>query len=195
MSDVQNDTVQSTPPSFNEAKNTRQKARASGMDPDRWYAVEYDSAIKKGEVREITFWNISIAVFRGEDSMLAAVQNRCPHRHLKLTHGAVDKCQLRCAYHGWSFNRDGWLTDYSHDSFGKSLIKHQLRTYPLQVRYGLIWLFPGDPKKAEAQKVPEIPELTGDNPWAGFTVDYTWKTHHSMVIDNILRFCPCVSAS
>ena len=188
MSDVQNDTVQSTPPSFNEAKNTRQKARAAGMDPDRWYAVEYDDAVKKGEVKEITFWNLSIAVFRGEDGVLAAVQNRCPHRHLKLTHGAVDKCQLRCAYHGWAFNRDGWLTDYSHDSFGKSLIKHQLRTYPVQVRYGLIWLFPGDPEKAEEQKVPEIPELSGDNPWAGFTVDYTWKTHHSMVIDNICDF-------
>lgn len=184
--DIQQETP--PPPRFAEARNTRQKARASGMDPDRWYAVEYDKAIKNGEVREITFWNQSIAVFRGEDGVLGAVQNRCPHRHLKLSHGAVENCQLRCAYHGWSFNRDGWLTDYSHDNFGKSLIKHQLRTYPIQVLYGLIWIFPGDAELAETTQPPRIPELLRDDPWAGFTVDYTWKTHHSMVIDNICDF-------
>ncbi len=183
--DIQQETP---PPRFAEARNTRQKARASGMDPDRWYAVEYDKAIKNGEVREITFWNQSIAVFRGEDGVLGAVQNRCPHRHLKLSHGAVENCQLRCAYHGWSFNRDGWLTDYSHDTFGKSLIKHQLRTYPIQVLYGLIWIFPGDAELADTTQPPRIPELLRDDPWAGFTVDYTWKTHHSMVIDNICDF-------
>ena len=96
------------PPSFVEAKNPRQKARASGMDPDCWYAVEYDAAVKNGEVKEIKFWNLSVALFRGEDGVLAAVQNRCPHRHLKLTHGVVEKCQLRCAYHGWTFDQKGW---------------------------------------------------------------------------------------
>lgn len=179
---------QDAPPSFAVAKNSRQKARAAGLDPDRWYVVEHDHAVKKGEVKEITFWNTSIALYRGEDGQLAAVQNRCPHRQLKLTHGVVDKCNLRCGYHGWSFNREGWLTDYSHDSFGKPLIKNRLRTYPVQVRYGLIWLFPGDPALAEQHALPEIPELTQNNPWANFATDFTWKTHHSMVIDNICDF-------
>jgi phenylpropionate dioxygenase-like ring-hydroxylating dioxygenase large terminal subunit len=185
---MNNAQTKSPPPTFAKAKNPRQKARAAGMDPDRWYVVEYDSAVKKGQVKEVTFWNTSIALYRGEDGELAAVQNRCPHRQLKLTHGAVDKCNLRCAYHGWSFNREGKLEDYSHDSFGKPLIKRQLRTYPVQVRYGLIWLFPGDPELAGERKIPEIPELTGDNPWANFVADLTWGTHHSMVMDNICDF-------
>ncbi len=58
----------------------------------------------------------------------------------------------------------------------------------MDVRYGLIWVFPGDPDLATVEKIPEIPELMTDDPWAGFTVDYTWKTHHSMVIDNICDF-------
>jgi phenylpropionate dioxygenase-like ring-hydroxylating dioxygenase large terminal subunit len=177
-----------SPPSFGEARNTRQKARAAGLDPDRWYVVEYDAAVRKGQVKEVVFWGASIALYRGEDGQLAAVQNRCPHRHLKLTHGVVDQCNLRCVYHGWAFNREGWLVDYSHDSFGKPLIKNQLRTYPVRVRYGLIWLFPGDPALAGRHEIPDIPELGGDNPWAGFTADFTWRTHHSMVIDNICDF-------
>lgn len=179
---------QSTPPEFTEAKNSRQRARASGLDPDRWYVVEYDAAVKKGEVKEVVFWNNSIALYRGSDGKLAAVQNRCPHRHLKLTHGVVDQCNIRCGYHGWSFDREGQLVDYSHDSFGKPLIKTRIKTFPVEVRYGLIWLFPGDPALASERKIPVIPELEGENPWANFTADYTWRTHHSMVIDNICDF-------
>jgi phenylpropionate dioxygenase-like ring-hydroxylating dioxygenase large terminal subunit len=176
------------PPAFDTAKNPRQKARAAGLDPDRWYVVEYDRAVKKGQVKEVVFWKTSIALYRGEDGQLSAVQNRCPHRHLKLSHGVVDKCALRCVYHGWAFDREGKLVDYSHDSFGKPLIKTQIKTYPVQVRYGLIWLFPGDPALAETVKIPEIPELMGPDPWANFVADFTWNTHHSMVIDNICDF-------
>ena len=100
----------------------------------------------------------------------------------------MDKCNLRCAYHGWSFNKEGTLEDYSHDNFGKPLIKRQLKTYPVQVRYGLIWLFPGNPELATVHTIPVIPELTNDNPWANFVSDLTWKTHHSMVMDNISDF-------
>ncbi|CAL1240581.1 Rieske 2Fe-2S domain-containing protein [Candidatus Methylocalor cossyra] len=176
------------PPDFAQARTLRQKARAAGLDPDRWYAVEYDHAVKAGQVREVVFWGTSIALYRGADGQLAALQNRCPHRQLKLTHGVVEHCRLRCAYHGWAFDRDGWLVDYSHDSFGKPLIKTRLRSYPVQVRYGLIWLFPGNPEAALERALPEIPELGGEAPWAAFTVDFTWRTHHSMVMDNICDF-------
>jgi len=80
---MNNAQTKSPPPSFAEAKNSRQKARASGMDPDRWYVVEYDSAVKKEQVKEVTFWNTSIALYRGDDGKLAALQNRCAHRQLK----------------------------------------------------------------------------------------------------------------
>lgn len=176
------------PPRFEEAKNPRQRSRAAGMDPDRWYAVEYDGVVKPGQIKEVVFWNTSIAVYRGEDGQLAAVENRCPHRQLKLHHGAVENCQLRCSYHGWTFNREGWLVDYSHDSFGKQLLKKQLRTYPVRVRYGLIWIFPGDPDLAGQQQIPDIPEMEGEGRWAHMLMDLTWATHHSMVIDNICDF-------
>ncbi len=67
---MNNTQTKSPPPSFAEAKNPRQKARASGMDPNRWYVVEYDSAVKKEQVKEVTFWNTSIALYRGDDGNL-----------------------------------------------------------------------------------------------------------------------------
>ena len=57
-------------PGFTEARNPRQKARAAGLHPDYWYAVERDSAVKSGSVVEVRFWNRSIALYRGQDGKL-----------------------------------------------------------------------------------------------------------------------------
>ena len=53
------------PPPFAAATNLRQKARAAGLHPDHWYAVEHDKRLTRGRVVEVRFWNRSIAIFRG----------------------------------------------------------------------------------------------------------------------------------
>lgn len=176
------------PPSFSEAKNSRQKARASGLDPDYWYAVEYDRAVKRGRVLEIKFWNNSIALYRGVDGQVRALENRCVHRQLKLSCGQVNDCNLVCAYHGWTYNGEGRVVEIPHDLFGRPMPSFKVRSYPVQVRYGLIWIFPGDPAIAEQRKIPDIPELDGSDRWACVPVDFTWQAHHSMIIDNVSDF-------
>src|SRR5665213_4069227 len=67
------------PPSFAEANNRRQKARSAGMHPDYWYPVEWAKNVKVGKVIETEFWHRSIAVYRGEDGVVRAIENRCAH--------------------------------------------------------------------------------------------------------------------
>lgn len=177
-----------SPPTFAEAKNRRQKVRSAGMNPDYWYAVEYDRAIKPGQVIEVQFWNTSIALYRGQDGKLRALENRCAHRQLKLSLGNVDGCNLVCAYHGWSYSEQGKLADIPHDLFDKPVPACKVGTYPVKIRYGLIWIFPGDPSLAEQRQIPDIPELEGKNRWACVPIDFTWKAHHSMIIDNVSDF-------
>lgn len=177
-----------SPPGFEEAKNRRQRARAAGLSPDYWYAVEYDSAVKHGQAIEVQFWNSSIAIYRGHDGALHALENRCAHRQLKLSLGQVEGCNLTCAYHGWSYNGDGHVVSFAHDLFDKPGLKVRVRSYPVQVRYGLIWVFPGDRAVAEERTIPDIPELEGPRPWACARLDFTWRAHHSMVIDNVSDF-------
>ena len=178
----------SRPPSFTEARNPRQKARAAGLHPDYWYAVEYDRAVQPGRVVEIQFWKTSIALYRGRDGQLRALENRCAHRQLKLSAGDVDNCNLVCAYHGWTYDGDGRVVQIPHDLFGRSMPSFKVRTYPVKVRYGLIWIFPGDPANADQRKIPDIAELEGEKPWACVPIDFTWQAHHSMIIDNVSDF-------
>ena len=176
------------PPDFAVARNKRQKLRAAGMDPDYWYAVEYDRAVPWGRAVEVMFWNTSIVVYRGQDGRLRALENRCAHRQLKLSGGEVNGCHLTCTYHGWTYDGDGRVVHYAHDLFGRAQPEVRIRSFPVTAKHGLIWIFPGDSALAAQRRIPDIPELTGPNPWARIEVDFTWRAHHSMIIDNVSDF-------
>jgi len=36
------------PPPYEQARSRRHKARAAGLHPDYWYAVEYESRVPRG---------------------------------------------------------------------------------------------------------------------------------------------------
>jgi phenylpropionate dioxygenase-like ring-hydroxylating dioxygenase large terminal subunit len=173
------------PPVFESARNLRQKARAAGMNPNYWYPVDHERALAKGGVIETSYWNEPIALFRGKDGTVAAIENRCAHRQIKLSLGQVKDCRLVCAYHGWSYDRNGCVTDIPHDLFGREMPRFRVKSYPVRVRYGLIWIFPGDPALAEGTPMPEIPELEGPDRWACIPFSFVWHAHHSMIIDNL----------
>src|SRR4029079_7250833 len=64
----------------------------------------------------------------------------------------------------------------------------RLKVYPVQEKHGLVWIFPGDPELATARHIPEIPEISGPNAWGVIPVDFEWKAHHSMIMDNVSDF-------
>ena len=83
------------PPSFDEAKNSRQRVRSAGLDPNHWYVVARVGDIKRGETREVVFWRRSIALFRGEDGVHRAIENRCAHRQLARSSSGGDAPRSR----------------------------------------------------------------------------------------------------
>lgn len=182
--------MDSLPPDFLHARNRRQKVRAAGMNPDYWYPVEYDENVKPGSVIGVTFWKRPIAVYRGMDGQLRALEDRCAHRQLKISTGEVQGCNLTCPYHGWSFDENGKVVQIPHELFGHDMPSLKVGTYPIKVRYGLIWIFPGDPALADVHRIPEIPELEGPlaKRWGCVPVDCTIRGHHSMIIDNVSDF-------
>jgi hypothetical protein len=158
------------------------------MHPDHWYPAEYDARVLPGQAIDVTFWGKSIAVWRDINGDLHAVENRCAHRQIKLSKGEVRGCTVVCPYHGWTYDGSGRLVDVPHELFGKERPNIKLHEFPLAVRYGLIWFFPGDPAKAATTPLPSIPELEGPAAWACVPIDYTWRAHHSMILDNVCDF-------
>ncbi len=168
------------------AETLRQRAFAAGFDPAYWYPVEYDLALKPGQVIEIKSTFGSLALFRGRDGRVGAVENRCAHRQVKLSHGKVEDCRLTCPYHGWSYETDGRLSAIQHELFGKNFPAVRLRSYPVQVRYGLIWVFFGDPQRAEKRPLPSIPEIEGKHPWVSIPLDFLVRAHPTAIVNNVM---------
>lgn len=173
------------PPDFERATNLRQRARAAGMDPNHWYAVALSDALPAGKSTEVTFWKRSVAVFRGTDGVVGAMENRCAHRQLPLTAGEVSGCHLVCPYHGWAYDRAGKVVDIPHETFGRKNLKFKVTSFPVRERYGLVWVWFGEAARAETTPLPVIPELEGNDPWPCVPLVYTWKAHHTMVMDNV----------
>lgn len=178
----------SVAPPYELAKNRRQKARSAGLDPRRWYPVERDAAVRPGTVHEVLFWGKSYALFRDTSGSLHVVENRCAHRQLKLSVGSVDGCHLVCAYHGWRYDGAGRVVQMGHDLFGRTMPRVQVEHRAVQVRYGLIWVYFGDPAQANDRDAPRIPELEGPDAWPCVPIDFTWRAHHSIIIDNVSDF-------
>ena len=176
------------PPPYFDADSLRQRARAVGMNPDYWYAVEEVRRVEPGTVTEVVFWKQSIALYRSEDGSFHAIENRCLHRQIKLSLGEVEGCRLVCGYHGWAYDEDGQVADIP-DLFGRARVPNlSVRSYPVQVRYGLVWIFPGDPALAQERQIPEIPELEGPGRWACVPLTFDLSAHHSIIIDNVSDF-------
>jgi phenylpropionate dioxygenase-like ring-hydroxylating dioxygenase large terminal subunit len=140
-----------TPPAFGQALNPRQRVRAAGLDPDHWYAVEYERALPPGASLPTRFWGTPITLWRDAGGGLHAVDDRRATR----------------------------------DRFGAVRPSAGVEGYPVRARYGFVWIFPGNPARAEEVPLPEVPELEGRDPWAYLPIDFTWRAHHSMVIDNL----------
>lgn len=179
------------PPSFEAARTRRQKARAAGLDPNYWYAVEQSSRLRPGQVLETMFWGRSIAVYRDAPvdgvGQVHALENRCAHRSIKLSEGKVEGCRLTCPYHGWSYDGTG-LAQIPHDLYGTKNPQFRIDALPTQERYGLIFIFPGDPKLAPTRSIPDIPELAGNTGWASAIAQFDNQAHHSMLLDNVSDF-------
>ncbi|MCH2108110.1 MAG: Rieske 2Fe-2S domain-containing protein [Polyangiaceae bacterium] len=166
------------------------EVRKVGAHANYWYAVRLSSNLKAGEIQDVRFWEESIALFRGEDGIARAVENRCAHRQLALTTGVVQGENITCQYHGWEYNGCGRCVSMDHElgKNRKKLPKITIRSYPVKERYGLIWIFPGDPEEAEKVEIPKVPELEGEKPWPVAPIEIEIDAHFSMIVENVCDF-------
>ena len=92
-----------------------------------------------------------IAFYRGEGNRVAAVADFCPHRGAPMSLGYVnDQGRLVCGYHGLEMGCKGQTVHMPGQRVG-GFPKN--RSYPVEERYGFIWVWPGDADKADAAAI------------------------------------------
>jgi len=95
-----------------------------------------------------------LIAFRDTKGDVGLVDAYCPHRRAPMYFGRNEECGLRCAYHGWKFDKHGDCVDMPSEPMGSPLKDRvKMFAYPTYEAGGVVWTYMG-PK----EKMPATPD-------------------------------------
>jgi len=149
-----------------------------------WYVAGWSADYGRDLTPE-TYLGENIVIYRTEDGRPVALENACPHRKLPLSEGNLIGDTVECGYHGLTFDCAGTCvaSPTQRDRIPRRAV---VKSYPVADRYGLLWIWMGDPDKADPDLIFRIENF--DNPDWGRTdggvldidCNYLW------ICDNLL---------
>jgi renierapurpurin 18,18'-hydroxylase len=161
---------------------TSRDVRQLGINPNHWYVVARSSEVTNKPIG-VVIWQQAMALYRDDTGKIHALEDRCPHRQVKLSHGQVIDNQLECAYHGWRFNSAGECAAVPYLADNQKLPNCQIRHYPVKEQDGFIWLYPGDTTPTtEPMGLPEWEHLN----YIASVAVINCQAHYSYLIENLM---------
>ncbi|KAB8330085.1 aromatic ring-hydroxylating dioxygenase subunit alpha [Scytonema tolypothrichoides VB-61278] len=160
--------------------------RQLGINPNHWYVVALSREVKTQPVG-VTLWKQAIALYRDSKRQVHALEDKCPHRLVKLSHGQVIGDELECAYHGWRFNDKGECAAVPYLADNQKLPSCKIHRYPVKEQDGFIWLFLGDVELSDATSLQPmgVPEWDHLNYIATVSM-INCNAHYSYLIENLM---------
>jgi len=102
---------------------------------DYWHPVLCSRDVPKDKAIGVKLAGRSLAIYRPSAGQVAALEDMCPHRRMRLSLGAVKNSKLLCAYHGWSFDCAG-----NGESPGTPKLQACVQSYDCCDSHGAIWI-------------------------------------------------------
>lgn len=93
-----------------------------------------------------------LVLYRLPQGRIVALEDRCAHRQAALSLGQKEGENIRCLYHGMRYGPDGRCNEIP----GQSMIPPRacVRAYPVVERDNWVWVWMGDPAKADETLIP-----------------------------------------
>jgi renierapurpurin 18,18'-hydroxylase len=158
--------------------------RKTGIHPDFWYPLARSHEVKTGKAHAVTFAGEPIVLVRTENGEVYALEDRCAHRQIPLHLGVVEKDCIKCAYHGWKFDRTGKCVGVPYlDKC--SLRPNNVLSYPCREAYGLVFVYPGDNAKLPSVEFPGVPSAS-DPHYKIRYLDRLVGCHFSFMHENLM---------
>lgn len=157
---------------------------------DAWY-VAADGAELTRKLMARRILNQPVVMFRNTHGEPVAMYDACPHKKLPLSLGTLDGDVLACGYHGLRFDMQGKCIEVPTQD--KIPPRACVRTFPACDRHGFVWIWTGDPDKADPEMIPDFRPQLPYNIGSRTEADYPTYTGYKRVegnfqllIDNLL---------
>lgn len=148
-----------------------------------WYVAAEAGEVARS-LRRIRVLGEDICVYRTEQGDPVALEDACPHRKLPLSMGRLKGDLVECGYHGLVFDGTGACRRVP----GQERIPEgaRVRAYPVTERYGLVWIWMGEPGLADTGRIFPAPHF-GAPGWGvsrGEPIDIA--CNYQLINDNLL---------
>ncbi len=148
-----------------------------------WYVAAWGEEVTR-DLQQIMVLNQKICIFRNEAGEVIALEDACPHRKLPLSKGRIKGDTVECGYHGLTFDCAGqcvWAP-----GAGRIPSNAKVHAYPCHEKYGLVWIWMGNPALADPHEIFEIENF--DNPDWGINRGAAMELdcNYLLMCDNLL---------
>ena len=156
---------------------------AAAFLENQWYVAGWDFEIDRQPLAR-TICGRRVMFYRRFDRSVVAMHDACPHRLLPLSMGIKEGDNIRCRYHGLLLDSHGACLEMpiKTDPPNPAIAA---RIYPTVERYRFVWIWIGEPEKADPALLPDFwpcehPEWTFDGGYYPIRCDYR------LLIDNLM---------
>ncbi len=147
-----------------------------------WYVAAWSNEVTR-EPSSRTVCELPIVLYRRQDGAAVALADRCAHRGFPLSSGRVVNDSVECGYHGFAFGCDGVCTRVPAQSSIPA--RARVRVFPVVERDGWVWVWTGDPERADELLVPDT-HFMNDPDWATVTHSVLFECRADLIHDNLL---------
>ncbi len=149
-----------------------------------WYPICQSTAVA-GAPYGMTRLGADIVAWRDTSGRVHVHRDSCLHRGTRLSDGVVGNDQIRCAYHGWSYDGEGRCVHIPTSRNANETLapKLRLQTYPSQERAGLVWTYFSEQGVATPDLV--LPDELEDPEWSGFICEIVWDVNWILILENL----------
>ena len=149
-----------------------------------WYVAALACEVNSNRPLARTLLGEAVVLYRDQVGQAVALSDRCPHRFAPLHRGRIHQGVLECPYHGLRFDGSGHCVHNPHGD-GRIPPTAQVRSFPLQERYGMVWIWMGEAQHAAQADLLPFEYL---NPEHNVTASGYLRTraHYQLSADNLL---------
>jgi phenylpropionate dioxygenase-like ring-hydroxylating dioxygenase large terminal subunit len=147
-----------------------------------WYVGAWDHEVGRDLLRRIIL-DEPVVFFRRDDGKVVALEDRCCHRQAPLSMGKLLGNIVECGYHGLQFNDAGVCVKVpSQDLVPKSA---KVKAYPVVERNHWIWIWMGDPAKADPALIEDF-HWMDDPEWRFGGSSLHVEANYLLLVENLL---------
>ena len=151
---------------------------------DCWYAAAWSEDIGR-ELFARTLLEEGVLFFRKEGGDVVAMRDRCPHRLVPLSMGRLVGDDVECIYHGLKFDCSGRCIANPN---GNEAIPRaaNVTAYIVAERFNIVWIWMGDPQRADPALIPQMPWLDDQVKYAEIHGTTMLPANYLLVVDNLM---------